>query len=267
MFKSTEINEFLNHEFDFSNQHKDTYNDWLSAFSKSVKKRAEDDCIIGLSSGYDSGSLMNELNKQGTSYKAYVIPANEDMNVINERLKLVIENNDYEIDALPIEKFNEYKKFLEENIENDKYIIKYDGVETNMRILDDRASMGGAFMCDTASKEGRKLYLSTQGADEILSDYSLIPSQSTYKGTFPEDLKEWDNFKRGCNYSYMMKEERVAGAYGIEVRYPFLDIDLVQEFLWLTADLKNRNYKAPLYQYLTLNEVPFEEGVKRGFTP
>ena len=30
-----------------------------------------------------------------------------------------------------------------------------------------------------------------------------------------------------------MKEEMVAGAYGIETRYPFLDRDVVQEFLWL----------------------------------
>jgi len=267
MFKSEEIHKFLNHEFDFSNQHKDTYDDWLKAFSKSVKDRAEKDCIIGLSSGYDSGALMSELNNLEIPYKAYIIPANEDKGILEERMKLVIENNDYEMEDLSPEKFIEYKKFLNKKIENSKYIIKYNGIETDMRILDDRASMGGAFMCDTAKKEGRTLYLSTQGADEIISDYSLIPAQSTYKGVFPEDLKEWENFKKGCNYSYMMKEERVAGAYGIEVRYPFLDIDLVQEYLWLKAELKNRNYKAPLHEYLIKYSIPFEQGVKRGFAP
>ncbi len=266
-FKSKELNTFLNHEFDFNNQHKETYSDWLKAFSKAVGDRAEDDCIIGLSSGYDSGALMNELNKQKISYTAYVIPANENKDIINERLKLVIDDNDYEMDDLTPALFDTYKTFLGENIENSKYIIHYDGIETGMRILDDRASMGGAFMCDEASRAGKELYISTQGADEILSDYSLLPSQSTYKGVFPEDLKEWDNFKKGCNYSYMMKEERVAGAFGIEVKYPFLDIDLVQEFLWLTANLKNKNYKAPLFEYLTSNKIPFERDVKRGFTP
>lgn len=261
MLKSKELNEFLNHEFDFT-QHKNTYDDWLSEFSKAVKKRAEDGCIIGLSSGYDSGALMNELNKLGTKYKAYIIPANENKDIINERLKSVKEYS-----MKDMKDHDKYMDYLVNNIENSKYIIHYNGVETDMRILDDPASLGGAFMCDTASKEGKKLYLSTQGADEIISDYSLIPSQSTYKGVFPEDLKEWDNFKKGCNYSYMMKEERVAGAYGIEVRYPFLDIDLVQEYLWLKAELKNRNYKAPLFEYLTNNNIPFEAGVKRGFSP
>jgi len=122
-------------------------------------------------------------------------------------------------------------------------------------------------MCDVAAKEGRKVYLSTQGADEILSDYSLLTNQSELKGIYPDDLKEWYNFKQGCNYSYMMKEERVAEAFGIEARYPFLDIELVQEFLWLTPELKNKHYKAPLHEYLTLNNIAFEPNVKRGFTP
>lgn len=267
MLKSKELNKFLNHDFDFSNQHKDTYDDWLKAFSKAVKDRAEDGCIIGLSSGYDSGSLMCELNKQKIPYKAYIIPKNEHKEILDKRIGLVIENNDYEMSDMTPAQVDHYRKYLVGNIENSKYIIKYNGVETNMKILDDPASMGGAFMCDMASKEGRKVYLSTQGADEVISDYGILEEQSTYKGTFPEDLKEWDNFKKGCNYSYMMKEERVSDAYGIEARYPFLDVDLVQEYLWLKAELKNRNYKAPLYEYLTNNNIPFEKGVKRGFTP
>ena len=36
-----------------------------------------------------------------------------------------------------------------------------------------------------------------------------------------------------------MKEEHVAGAHGIEARYPFLDAAVVQEYLWLTAAAKN----------------------------
>lgn len=260
-FKSEEINNFLDHEFDFT-QHKDTYDDWLYAFTEAVELRAEDGCIIGLSSGYDSGALMNELNLLDIKYKAYIIPANENIDVIKARLESVEE---YHMEDM--KDHDKYKEYLKNNIENSKYIIHYNGVETDMRILDDPASLGGAFMCNSASKEGRKLYISTQGADEVISDYSLLKDQSTYKGYFPEELKEWDNFKKGCNYSYMMKEERVAGAYGIEVRYPFLDINLVQEYLWLKADLKNRNYKAPLYEYLIKYNVPFEQGIKRGFTP
>ena len=31
----------------------------------------------------------------------------------------------------------------------------------------------------------------------------------------------------------LMKEEMVAGSYGIETRYPYLDRFVIQEFLWL----------------------------------
>jgi len=61
------------------------------------------------------------------------------------------------------------------------------------------------------------------------------------------------------------KEEYVAGSYGIETRYPFLDTQLVQEFLWLSSDLKNRQYKAPLTEYLERNSYPFQKGNKTGF--
>ena len=62
-----------------------------------------------------------------------------------------------------------------------------------------------------------------------------------------------------------MKEEHVAGAYGIEGRYPFLDKYVVQEFLWITSELKNKNYKSPLCNYLTINNFPFEKNQKTGF--
>ena len=62
-----------------------------------------------------------------------------------------------------------------------------------------------------------------------------------------------------------MKEEHVAGSYGIEGRYPFLDKYVVQEFLWLTTELKNREYKSPLDNYLVMNKFPYEKEQKTGF--
>ena len=43
-----------------------------------------------------------------------------------------------------------------------------------------------------------------------------------------------------------MKEELTAGALGIEARYPFLDKNFVQEYLWLKSSNKNREYKSVL---------------------
>ena len=65
--------------------------------------------------------------------------------------------------------------------------------------------------------------------------------------------------------SYSAKEEYVAGSYGIESRYPFLDKEVIQEFLWLKNDIKNLHYKSVLYYYLKKHNYPFTENEKVGF--
>ena len=62
-----------------------------------------------------------------------------------------------------------------------------------------------------------------------------------------------------------MKEEIVAGAHGLEARYPFLDPRVVQEFLWLAPETKNSIYKAPVAKYLDAHAYPRQEG-KQGFS-
>ncbi|CAJ1428178.1 unnamed protein product [Effrenium voratum] len=42
-------------------------------------------------------------------------------------------------------------------------------------------------------------------------------------------------------------------------RYPFLDKQVVQEYLWLTAAAKNAYYKAPLRQLFEAVRYPFTE--------
>jgi asparagine synthetase B (glutamine-hydrolysing) len=127
-------------------------------------------------------------------------------------------------------------------------------------------------ICDQARSEGFKIYLSGSGADEIISDYGYggnkIFPHSNFGGLFPEDLSTifpWASFYGSTMQSYLAKEEYVSGSYGIEGRYPFLDRDVVQEFLWLTADLKNSKYKSCIDEYLMRNQYPYQAGVKTGF--
>ena len=236
-------------------QHKDSYDDWISAFERAVKKRAVDNCFIGLSSGYDSGAICCELLKQGLNFKAYLIAAQEDPKILEERMKL-LSNFEY---IGKNECFRDEKIWINDNIEDFEYKIK-----SKKGFKNDSASLGLSKIFGKAQKEKRKIYLSGQGADEIIADYSLMPFQSTFKGKFPNKLTLWENFYDGAQYSYLGKEEYVAGSHSIEARYPFLDKDLVQEFLWLKPELKNRNYKAPIQEYLTRNNFPFAQNVKIG---
>jgi len=254
-------------EFDIV-QHKDNYDDWVTAFQNSIKKRTENtkqEMFLGLSAGYDSGAITCELNKQSKKYTAYTIMSGENPDIIKARHNLVDDGEIIHLTKLEYDKlFAGNKDYCEEFTYKDMY--------KNYNIKDDKASVGLAAICDRANKREQKIYFSGQGADEIISDYGFngdkIYDHSSFGGKFPKDLEgffPWHSFYDGTQIQYLNKEEYVAGSFGIETRYPFLDKDLVQEFLWLSVELKNKQYKAPLHHYLQINNFPFEVGIKTGF--
>lgn len=292
------IEEKRVHTFDLK-QYKTDFNDWNLAFSESIKKRtkyAKCGIFIGLSGGYDSGAIACELTKQNINFTAYSIANVEDKNVLNQREKII---KDCNIINLERDKFLEARDFLKKNAEEYKLNIdngekeKYDNLintknynknnaeqllkliefRKNGQILtDDNGAVGCSYICSLAIKKNKKIYLSGSGADEIFSDYGFnkvkIYDHSTIGGYFPDNLSDvfpWKNFFHNTQRAYLMKEEHTAGAYGIEGRYPFLDKYVVQEFLWITSELKNSLYKAPIDNYLSSNNFPYEKNQKIGF--
>ena len=249
-----------------------------------------------MSSGYDSGAIACELTKQNVKFTAYSIANIEDKEVLNERAKII---KDCKIINLERESFLGARNFLKKNAEEYKFNIdngekeEYNNLisrknynklkeEKLLEVLNfrkdgqiltnDNGAIGCSYICSSAIKKNQKIYLSGSGADEIFSDYGFnrikYYGHSSIGGYFPENLSivfPWKNFFHNTQRAYLMKEEHVAGAYGIEGRYPFLDKYVVQEFLWITSELKNKNYKSPLCNYLTINNFPFEKNQKTGF--
>jgi len=262
-----QIDEYQNIEFDIR-QHKTSFDGWIEAFGNSIGKRIQNTnkgMFVGMSSGYDSGAIACELEKQHASFKAYSIINNENETILNERLKRISVTEAFNLSQ------DEYKKWRNELRSNCEDFVYNDGFR-NYDIKGDQASMGLSAICHRANNEGRRIYFSGQGADEIISDYGFggkkIYKHSGFGGLFPQDLNgffPWHSFWDGTQIQYLNKEEYVAGHFGIETRYPFLDKDLVQEFLWLTADLKNSKYKSALDEYLKVNNFPYEPAEKRGF--
>eukprot|EP00438_Fugacium_kawagutii_P021707 Skav224773 [mRNA] locus=scaffold1604:677088:681471:- [translate_table: standard] len=118
------------------------------------------------------------------------------------------------------------------------------------REVDDKAAAGLSWIYRQASYDGQRMFLSGTGADEIISDYGsqgvpfelwqMPPAWSTGHGG-PQVLAVLRTGRRSwsCHVlpeDYLAKEESTAGAHGVETRYPFLDRNLVQEFLWLSSD-------------------------------
>ena len=132
-------------------------------------------------------------------------------------------------------------------------------------LTDDNGAIGMSHICAKGKAEGQLIYLSGSGADEIFSDYGFKGIKhfrhSTIGGLFPEDLDTvfpWKNFFDNTQRAYLMKEEYVSGSHGIEGRYPFLDTQVVQEFLWLKPELKNKFYKSVLHNYMEQNDYPLD---------
>ncbi len=241
--------------FDFDHQHKETYDDWLAAFERAIEKRATHRCYIPLSAGYDSGSIDLALRRLGTSFKSYSFAGEENVEILRQR----------DADILPMDAtiFAAQRALLDTHAEAEAFRVKlFNGEDYDYEVHDDRASHGLMLIHALARAENRRVFLSGSGADEILAACRHWP-----KAQFPAVLQPWPDFDSNWQIAYLAKEEYTAGSFGVQGRYPYLDRDVVQEFLWLSPELKHRRYKAPLHEYMSRHDYPFEENVKTGFNP
>mgnify|MGYP001187347944 FL=1 len=261
--------------------------------------------FIGLSGGYDSGLISCVLNKLNIDYKAYTILGSEDIELMNKRHSLLKTGEIIDITQEDFLKQHEYLKEKSEeyllkidNGEKEQYDKTLQEIEnctqeatknqllrkakslkekiqyrnTGQKITADNGAIGMSYICSLAKPNKELIYLSGSGADEIISDYGFSKikhyGHSTIGGYFPNDLSKvfpWKNFFGNTQRAYLMKEETVTGTWGIEGRYPYLDKYVVQEFLWLSNELKNSNYKSAIHNYLITNNYPFEQNQKVGF--
>lgn len=268
-------------EFDFK-QYKTNYDDWLEAFIMSVKKRSSNNKIfVGLSSGYDSGSICAILNYLNVEYETYTIIGSEDKKTIDKRL-IINNKKSHVFENISDEEQQNIKTYLTKNCENYDYehVPDRKGRKQLMSYLCDDASIGLSYINNIASNKKFRIYLSGTGADEISSDYGFKGRKksvsSCFGGKYPDNLLDivsnnpnddviWKSFYGHALKDFIYKEEIVGGVHGIECRYPFLDKKVVQEFLWLSKDLKNKTYKGCIDFLLNKFDYPYNKDFKTGF--
>ncbi len=270
------------------NQYKESFDDFNKALEESIRKRTNTDkeILVNMSSGYDTGTICCVLNNLGVKYNTVTVKGQEDMEIINKRLEINKPNisNFSDIISLNKKENPHYKSKLIELCENFEYYVfnnKNGLLDIKLNVHDDNASLGLTKIYENFGTRV-KIVLSGSGADEIMSDYcvngkSLSP-QSGFNGKFPQNLISifpknvedyncvWKNFYHGVQELYISKEESLTGGFGLEGRFPFLDKNVIQEFLWLKPELKNSKYKAPLNNYMSKYNYPFKEE-KLGFNP
>eukprot|EP00756_Hemistasia_phaeocysticola_P049697 Hpha_TRINITY_DN2423_c0_g1::TRINITY_DN2423_c0_g1_i1::g.24703::m.24703/K01953/asnB, ASNS; asparagine synthase (glutamine-hydrolysing) len=255
-------------------QFKNSTADWIAAFERSVRRRSTNiihGVFIGLSSGFDSGAIMLALHRQGVHFHAYTVRASEDSKIVENRAKFC--SSTATSVRLNSGSLTQEHEWLQRHCEPYTYKTAVVWPHGSGRpVWDDPASQALSGIVHRVRKLGGLIYLSGSGADETISDYTSAPGKCvgscSFQGKWPEDLRTifpWRNFYQGVQRDYIMKEELVGGAHGIETRYPFLDPEVVQEYLWLSREAKLSVYKRPLHDYMSMHNFPFKPGVKQGF--
>ena len=244
-------------------QYKNFFDDWNLAFEKSISKRINGiKSIIPLSSGYDSGAICCEAIKQKGNFQTISFIGKENMDILTRRIKLC--NNNYIFNYTKQEYYNVLKNFL-------KSVERYE--DGDYDLIHDESSIGLGLICEYAQKQNINILISGTGADSIYSytnrnHYIIEDSINNYCNVFPNDLNgffPWENFFGGNMQRYLFQEEYISKVYNIQIRYPFLDKQLVQEFLWLDTSLKNKLYKSPIQNYFDKNSFPYDSKNKIGF--
>ncbi|MEB3330943.1 MAG: asparagine synthase-related protein [Synechococcaceae cyanobacterium] len=247
---------------------------WEESFLEAVRKRVEhgqQPVVVPLSGGYDSGAICLALNLLGLEYHTISMPANENEDMLRERIARNRKagcRSAVLLSPLQTPWRLAIRAKLETNCE--PYVYEHEPIS----LFEDEGTYGAYCVAEEAALRGWLVALSGCGADEIVSDYGhqgvKFYPHSEFGGLFPDALEgffPWKKFYGDSMRSYLFKDELVLGANGLEGRYPFLDHRVVQSFLNLTPALKNSAYKAPIAAFLRRHDYPFEAGVKRGFQP
>ena len=208
------ISEQNIHTFDLK-EYKINLNDWNNAFINSIKKRtsiSNENYFINMDDDIGSLLIICELYKQNKKITVY-----QDIDKTNIDI-VVLEKNNI-INVIEKEHLNE-QTFLKNNIE--EYIKNI--------LINDNKIIKLSSICHLAKQNKNKnIFLSSYVNDKLFDFYI-------------------DNIKQ----TYLINEEIIMDIYGIECRYPFLDKQVIQEYLWLQPLLKKNNYENLFQNYLNL---------------
>lgn len=252
-------------KFETDNEHKDSFDDWNIAFEESIKKRAisSKPVMMGVSEGYDSGCISCSLVANNIDFKMYSV------NVLNKPSNVLLWRHNILSKPLPVidgvqikaPEINR-KELIDPSIMDHVKICsliynkcepyEYTYYDHNIDQLttkvcrDTYGFLGAGLILKTAREEGYRVCLSGLAGDIIGATNINRKIEQLPNLNHVVDFD--DNNVYSCEYC--------CGVHGIEIRYPFLDIKLWQETLWLDKSLYTK-WKHPQRQYMLKHQFPF----------
>ena len=261
-------------------QNKQHTRDWRRAFARAITKRATHSgphvrMHITLSYGLDSGLIHCMMDKIGTRNIVYSIVGRDPLEGVRSRIEWSNQTTEAYLIHMSAKDYQKESNFLKGHIDSYYFQTALRTPKRAIPIHSDDAGRGISFIYRHARARGGRLFMVGAGPDEHMTMYRQpkmypvttafpergplrtppFPSTPTLEGYFP-----WPTFDQHSLLGALRREEYIAGAYGIESRYPFLDKEVVQEWLYLAPHLKNGRYKAPLVDMLReeCSGYPFE---------
>jgi asparagine synthetase B (glutamine-hydrolysing) len=262
---TNQLQKYCVHVFDTDNEHKTTFDDWNEAFIKSIQKRAICDkpVMMGVSEGYDSGSICSALVAEHIPFKMYSV------NVLTPPSPVLLWRHGIPNKPIPavesttIEVPHILHKELIEPTLSDHFSICADlykkcepyeytyydhsqKTKTTKVCRDTYGFLGAGLILKKARAEGYRVCLSGLAGDII--GCPEINQKIKTLGNLNHVVDYDDNNVYSCEYC--------CGVHGIEIRYPFLDVNLWQETLWLDKSIYTK-WKHPQHQFMVKNRFPF----------
>jgi asparagine synthetase B (glutamine-hydrolysing) len=238
------INKFTIHHFNLY-QHKDNLEDILIAFEKSVLDRFEENALINLSSGYDSGAIVACLKKHNKKFQNLIYFENENLEILKERIR--------------IDKNKKHYLYKESLLEDDGKIFDKNAPTDNLILR--KLALTTAKI---SKNNNCRVNLTGTGSDEHYSDYGFfgkkLNSESIFGGFFPQQLETifpWYTNNAYSLHNDLRTVDYYNGLHGIDSRHPFLDKNLFQTWLNSKNKIKNYSYKHWIEQYLIQTKYPF----------
>ena len=255
--------------YDFNLQQTKThYNDFCDSLEKAILKRYPEKTIplISLSSGHDSGIIACCLQKYNKPFLAICINKNENNEILMQR-KQILNDKLIFIDLNQNDK-NYWKKYLIDSCEPFIWDWTYHPKMRNYKPngFDMGSMLGKCKILNHTQNINSSINImySGIGADEVMAFNSFYSRGYGNVDIFDHNLETifpWKNFFNGSMENYLKGDEYVGGSFSFETRYPYCDKNLIQEFLWLSPELKNNfngiQYKPALTYYLQKEKFPF----------
>ena len=232
-------------------QHKQSYNDLHSAWELAIDKRFSlDNDIVFLSAGVDSGCISCYLESKGyTNFSISWPTEKEDKLTLAKRVKT-------SRGRIAREKYRDKQK-LDSDVESMQNI---DWIE---ELTDAGVSRWHGALRELQEEGKYTSIISGNGMDALYYDRGEYGRKFRYMskmgGYFPKDLSlvwPWHT-NLGKMQSLFASYDILTASFGFQSKYPGLDKQVFQEFLWLDSRLKNAGHKRCFISYLEKYNYPY----------